>query len=248
MSVVAVEELSVRKSDETLLLTDVSLSVGSGETVLLAGQSGSGKTLLGTAIAGLLSDRPSIVMEGDVARNGSVGMLFQNPRTQLVRERVRADVAFGLENRGVNPERIHDRIDTWAGRLDASHLLDREIHALSRGETTLVALLGTLVTEPDLIVLDEPLASLDARNRRLVLEAIEELNGDTGLLVAEHDVTELLELADRAVLLEGGEIRASGSPRTVVGSLREAGIKLPFATAVALKRGDPPESVPLSGG
>ena len=248
MSLLAVEELSVRARDETTLLDAVSLSVEAEETVLLAGPSGSGKTLLGKAVAGLLSQVSTVSVAGTVHREGTVGMLFQDPRTQLVRERVRSDVAFGLENRGVEPANIHDRIDTWADRLDAAHLLDRDVAALSRGETALVALLGTLVTRPDLVVLDEPLAALDARNRRLVLDAIEELHGETALLVAEHDTTSLLELADRAILLEDGKLGASGSPQAVVESLDGAGVGIPFATAVALARGDPAESVPLSGG
>lgn len=248
MSLLDVEELTVHTRDETMLLDDVSLSLEAEATVLLAGPSGSGKTLLGKAIAGLLSQVSTVSMEGTVRRKGSVGMLFQDPRTQLVRERVRSDVAFALENRGVAPAAIHDRIESWADRLDATHLLDREVTELSRGETTLVALLGTLVTEPDLVVLDEPLAALDARNRRLVLDAIEELHGDTALLVAEHDVTALLEIADRAVLLENGAIHAAGAPRTIVNSMWEADVGIPFATAVALSRGESSGSVPLSGG
>ncbi|MFB6086162.1 MAG: energy-coupling factor ABC transporter ATP-binding protein [Halodesulfurarchaeum sp.] len=248
MSLLTVEALTVRATDETKLLDGVSLAVTPEESVLLAGPSGSGKTLLGRAVAGLLSGASTVTVDGEVSRDGSVGMCFQDPRTQLVRGRVRADVAFGLENRGVEPPEIHRRIADWADRLDVTHLLDREIAALSRGETTLVALLGTLVTEPDLVVLDEPLAALDARNRRLVLDAIEELHGERALLIAEHDATALLELADRAILLEDGKIGASGAPRTVVGSLEEAGVEIPFATAVALARGEPAESVPLSGG
>ncbi|MFW5900554.1 MAG: ABC transporter ATP-binding protein, partial [Halodesulfurarchaeum sp.] len=154
MSVVAVEELTVRGTDETALVRDVSLSIEDGETVLLAGPSGSGKTLLGTAIAGLLADKPGLSVTGQRTSEGVVGLLMQNPRRQLVRERVRADVAFGLENRGVEPARIHDRIGRWANRLSVGHLIDRKIDSLSRGETTLVALLGALVTDPDLMVLD----------------------------------------------------------------------------------------------
>lgn len=247
MTVLAVDELTVRTPDE-LLLNDISLAIDTAETVLLAGPSGSGKTLLGSAIAGLLSERGTLSTAGAISRDGSVGMCLQNPRTQLVRERVRADVAFGLENRGVDPARIADRIDAWAERLDATHLLDRRVGTLSRGETTIVALLGTLVTEPDLVVLDEPLAALDASNRRLVLETIDTLQGRTSLLVAEQDTTGLLGLADRVVLLEDGQITARGRPRAVAGSIREAGLAIPFGTAVALARGHSPESIPLSEG
>lgn len=248
MSLLDVEALAVHSRDETTLLDAVSLSIEPEATVLLAGPSGSGKTLLGKAVAGLLSQVSTVSVHGTVHREGTVGMLFQDPQTQLVRKRVRSDVAFGLENRGVPPASIHDRIERWADRLDATHLLDRQVSELSRGETTLVALLGTLVTEPDLVVLDEPLAALDARNRQLVLDAIEELHGETALLVAEHDTTALLEIADRAVLLENGAIQEAGAPRTVVNSMWEAGVGIPFGTAVALSRGESTGSVPLSGG
>ncbi|MFB6109569.1 MAG: energy-coupling factor ABC transporter ATP-binding protein [Halodesulfurarchaeum sp.] len=249
MSLLTARDLSVEGPDGTRLLDSISLSIDRGETVLLAGPSGSGKSLLGMGLGGLLEDRPALAVTGQVRRAGSVGVLFQNPKTQLVRRTVRSDVAFGLENRGVEPSVIRDRIESWAGRLDAAHLLDRDIETLSRGETTLVALLGILVTEPDLIVLDEPLSSLDARNRELVLETIDELQRQTrtGLLVTEHDASALLERADRALVLESGAIVDAGAPRAVLGSLREAGIDLPFGTAVALEREEPVDRVPLSG-
>lgn len=248
MSVITVEELTVRATDETALVRDVSLSIEDGETVLLAGPSGSGKTLLGTAIAGLLADKPGLSVTGQRTRDGDVGLLMQNPRRQLVRERVRADVAFGLENQGLEPAKIHDRIQTWSEKLAATELLERKIDSLSRGETTLVALLGALVLDPDLIVLDEPLAPLDDRNRRLVIDAIEILQGETALLVAEHDATALLSRVDRVVLLEAGRIDASGPPRDVLHPLSEAGVKLPFATDVALARGESLDSVPMTEG
>lgn len=246
MSVITVEDLTVRGTDETALVREVSLSIERGETVLLAGPSGSGKTLLGTAIAGLLANQPGLSVTGQQTRDGNVGLLMQNPRRQLVRERVRADVAFGLENQGLEPARIQDRIETWAEELSATGLLDRKIDSLSRGETTLVALLGALVTDPDLMVLDEPLAPLDDRNRRLVIDAIEALQSETALLVAEHDATGLLSSVDRVVLLEAGRIDASGPPREVLQPLSDAGVKLPFATDVALAQGKSPDSVPIT--
>jgi energy-coupling factor transporter ATP-binding protein EcfA2 len=247
MSLLAAQGLSVEGPDGQRLLDDVSLSVEAGETVLLAGPSGSGKSLLGMALGGLLANRPSLSVSGQVNRDGSVGVLLQNPQTQLVRQTVRSDVAFGLENRGVEPAVIRERIDAWAERLGASYLLDRDTAALSRGETTLVALLGILVTEPDLVVLDEPLTALDATNRELVIETIDELQRHAGLLVTEHDATALLERADRVLVLEAGQISDAGAPRSVLESLREAGVRLPFGTAVALERGQPVDQIPLSG-
>lgn len=247
MSLLAARDLTVTDSAEEPIIRDLSLSIGAGETVLLAGGSGSGKSVLGLALGGLLETRPSLSMTGEITRTGSVGVLFQDPRTQLLRERVRSDVAFGLENRGVDPERIHEQIDTWAERLNVGQLLDRRIKTLSRGERTLVALLGLLVTEPDVIVLDEPLAALDATNRSLVLDSIDELRGETALLVTEQNVRPFLTRVDRVLVLEAGKIGAAGPPRAVLEALQGARVRLPFGTRVALEQGVPIEQVPLGG-
>jgi energy-coupling factor transporter ATP-binding protein EcfA2 len=236
MTVIAASGLSVERDGGDPLVRDVSFSVSPGEMVLLAGPSGSGKTLLGKAVSGILGPRSTLSVTGEIRRYGTVGYLFQNPRTQLVRRGVRQDIAFGLENAGMAPVTIEERLEAWAERVDATHLLDRGIDDLSRGETAVVALLGTLVTEPDLVVLDEPLAPLDERNRQFVLDVVDELRDrEATLLVAEHDSRGLLERADRVLLLENGQITASGAPEALRSDLREAGIRLPFETLVGLE-------------
>lgn len=247
MTVLEAVDLSVHDGTQPLV-SDVSLSIGPGETVLLAGPSGSGKTLLGRALGGVLADQTGLAVSGTVHRHGEVGFLFQNPRTQLVRRGVTQDIAFGLENHGVPPAEIEATIRQWARRLDATHLLGRSVEDLSRGETAVVALLGTLVVDPDLVILDEPLAPLDDRNRRVVLEILDDLQqGDTSLLVTEHDARDLLHRVDRAILLDGGEVRRRGSPRALAPSLYDAGVRLPFETSVAIERGLSDGALPLPG-
>lgn len=249
MTVLGADGLTVERDGGRRLLTDISISINSGETVLLAGPSGSGKTLLGKVLSGILGDRSALLVYGDVTRNGRVGYLFQDPRTQLVRRGVTQDIAFGLENAGVARSEIHDRLTTWADRVDASHLLDREVSELSRGETAVVALLGTLVTEPDVVVLDEPLAPLDERNRRFVLGVLDELRErNATLLIAEHDSRGLLERVDRALLLEDGHVQGRGDPRDLASDFRAAGVRLPFETEVGLEMGLPPAELQLSAG
>ena len=246
MTMLATEDLSVQTTDGTPILGPVSLTVDSAETVVVAGPSGSGKTTLTKAIGGLLENRSNLETAGTVSRPDDVGYLFQNPATQLVRRTVEHDVAFGLENTGVARDEIERRIDTWADRLDATQFLDRQIDRLSRGETAVVALLGSLVTEPDLVVLDEPLAPLDHRNRRLVLDAIETVQErGTSLLVTEHDLRDVLAIADRVVVLDDGEAVARGAPPDHLDRLSRLGITLPFATRVGLERGQEPATVPL---
>lgn len=246
MTSISAAGLEVRTDSGDRLLADVDLELSRGETVLVAGPSGSGKTLLGKALGGLLGHRTDLVVTGDVRRRGRVGFLFQNPQAQLVRRGVEQDLAFGLENLGVEPATIREEIATWAARFDANHLLDRDVEGLSHGETTLVALLGTVVTEPDVVVLDEPLAPLDERNRRRFLSVLEELQaGETTLVVAEHDARDLLERVDRVLLLEAGRIKGRGPPRAMASGLRSTGVRLPFETEVALERGVADEALPL---
>lgn len=245
MTVLVADSIGVHADDRPPLLSDISLAVDPGETVLLCGGPGSGKTLLAKALAGLLDRREDLRVEGSIHRRGDVGFVFQYPATQLVRRTVRLDVGFGLENRGVDREEIAARVTRYARRFDAEHLLDRSVDELSAGETATVALLGILVTEPDVVILDEPLSTLDYPSTNQVLEALDRLEtSGTAVVIAEHDPRDLLVRADRVLRLESGRIADAGPPGEVVGSLYRAGIKLPFATQVAIERGQAP--IPLA--
>lgn len=247
MTVLEADAVGARTRDGTDLLRDVSLTVADDELLLLCGSPGAGKTLLLKALEGVLAQHEHLERTGSVRRNGRVGFVFQHPEIQLVRRRVRHDVAFGLENQGVPVDEISARIDRYADLLDAGHLLDRTIRDLSRGETTKVALLGVLVTEPDVVLLDEPLTALDYRNERLLLDAVARLReSGTSVVVSEHDLRDLLSLGDRAVVLERGVKTASGTPREVAPKLHEVGMKLPVATELALERGARGAALPVS--
>ncbi|GAA2706851.1 ATP-binding cassette domain-containing protein [Micromonospora olivasterospora] len=200
------------------------LHVEAGERVLLLGPSGAGKSTLLAALAGLLP-ADSGEQEGTVEVDGveprqareQVGIVFQDPETQLVMARCGDDVAFGLENRGVPAGEIWPRVDEAMRRVGFPYHRDRPTAALSGGEQQRLALAGALALRPRLLLLDEPTANLDPAGAALVRRAITgALDADTTMILVEHRVAEALPLVDRVVVLEpGGGVRADGTPEAV---------------------------------
>ncbi|MFI6266311.1 ABC transporter ATP-binding protein [Micromonospora sp. NPDC051006] len=210
---------------------DVDLRISSGERVLLLGPSGAGKSTLLAALAGLLPED-----SGEQAGTGEidgldprkdrerVGIVFQDPESQLVMARCGDDVAFGLENRGVPAAEIWPRVDETLRRVGFPYHRDRPTAALSGGEQQRLALAGVLALRPGLLLLDEPTANLDPAGAALVRDAVAgALEANTTLILVEHRVAEALPLVDRVVVLEpGGGVRADGTPEAVFGAHGDA--------------------------
>jgi energy-coupling factor transport system ATP-binding protein len=200
----------------------VDLDIAHGERVALLGPSGAGKSTLLAALAGLLPPE-SGDREGTVEVDGRdprerrerVGVVFQDPQSQLVMERAGDDVAFGLENRGAPPHTIVPLVEAALRRVGFPYPLDRPTSALSGGEQQRLALAGALVGRPGLLLLDEPTANLDPAGARLVREVLAGIE-DTTQIVVEHRIAELAARLDRVVVLEpGGGIRADGPPQRI---------------------------------
>jgi energy-coupling factor transporter ATP-binding protein EcfA2 len=246
---------------------DVDLQIAHGERVLLLGPSGAGKSTLLAALAGLLPDDSgeaagTVEVDGLDPRKARerVGILFQDPQTQLVMARSGDDVAFGLENRGVPAAEIWPRVSDALDRVGFPYPITRPTAALSGGEAQRLALAGVLAMRPGLLLLDEPTANLDPAGATLVREAIARSRGsgsdsryDATLIIVEHRVSAVLELVDRVVVLEpGGGVRADGAPEVVFAAygdqLASSGVwvpgfaipplKAPAATAGSLVRAE----------
>jgi energy-coupling factor transport system ATP-binding protein len=204
-------------------LRDVDLTIERGERVLLLGPSGAGKSTLLAALAGLLAE-DSGTAAGHVEINSPVGIVFQDPQTQLVMSRAGDDVAFGLENRAVDPAQIWPRVDEALRRVGFRYGRDRRTDALSGGEQQRLALAGVLALRPGLLLLDEPTANLDPAGAALVRDAVAAATADrqTTLVLVEHRVAEALPLVDRVVVLEpGGGVRADGPPQRILSEYGE---------------------------
>jgi energy-coupling factor transport system ATP-binding protein len=205
---------------------DVDLRVDAGERVLLLGASGAGKSTLLAAVAGLLpedsGEQAGVVRVDGLAPHKArerVGLVFQDPQTQLVMARSGDDVAFGLENRGVPADEIWPRVDVALEQVGFRYGRHRPTGALSGGEQQRLALAGVLALRPDLLLLDEPTANLDPAGAELVRAALAgALAGDsrTTMLIVEHRVAQALPLVDRVVVLSpGGGVLADGPPEQI---------------------------------
>ncbi|MEV4344049.1 ABC transporter ATP-binding protein [Actinoplanes sp. NPDC049596] len=226
---------------------DVDLRIAHGERVLLLGPSGAGKSTLLAALAGLLPE-DSGEAEGTIEIDGlephkardQVGIVFQDPQTQLVMARSGDDVAFGLENRGVPAAEIWPRVSDALDRVGFPYPIIRSTAALSGGEAQRLALAGVLALRPRLLLLDEPTANLDPDGAALVREGISSARIDASMIIVEHRVAEALPLVDRVVVLEpGGGIRADGAPEVVFAAygdrLADEGVWVPGFTIPPLK-------------
>ena len=195
--------------------------------MLLLGASGSGKSTLLAALAGLLEGGES---EGELRVGGlepraareRIGIVFQDPESQLVMARAGDEVAFGLENRCLPADEIWPRVDAALSAVGFGYGRDRPTDALSGGEQQRLALAGAIALQPGLLLLDEPTANLDPAGAAIVRGSLRRVTreGRQTLVLVEHRVTEALPLVDRVVVLEaGGGVIADGRPAEVFARL-----------------------------
>lgn len=218
--VLSINGLSFSYPDKPDVLKNISLSVMPGERVGLIGPNGSGKTTLFMGICGVLKPSAGEVMIlGKPASDGDflpdVGLVFQNPDDQLFCPSVRDDVAFGPQNMRLPKDEVEARVVEALSAVDALALADRPAHHLSGGEKRMVAVATVLAMHPQLVMYDEPSASLDIRSRRHLIRLLQE-SRET-ILIASHDLELILEICDRVVLMDNGRIVADDNPRKIMG-------------------------------
>ena len=240
-------------------LRDVSLEIEDGEFVVLAGLSGSGKSTLLRAASGLVPHFHGGEFAGRVVTTGMdtrehgpgelaarCGTVFQDPETQVVMGTVRAELAFGLENRGEPEPAVARGVEEAALALGIAGLLERPTHELSGGELQRVALGAALAGRPALVLLDEPTSQLDPVAGDELIGLLRRLNEEWGttIVLADHRLERCLAAADRVIALAGGAVACDSEPRAFLewAALQSPALQTPAARLFARAGLRPPPS------
>lgn len=233
--VFSVVDVHYRYLERFVALDGVSLGVGKGERLALLGANGCGKSTLLKLLAGLIHpDRGTVSGFGAAlteaaledeqfsrAFRGRVGFVFQNSDAQLFSPTVRDDIAFGPLHLGFEPAEVEQRVADVLTLLEIDDLADRAPYQLSGGEKKRVAIASVLVSNPDVLLFDEPTAALDPRTQQWLLDLVVELHraGKT-IVCATHDLATLDQVADRCVVLsEDHRIVATGPPAAILADI-----------------------------
>jgi tungstate transport system ATP-binding protein len=221
---IKVQNLSKSYDKKTVLSVD-DLTIFKGEILALIGPNGSGKSTLLRTIARLESfEKGSILFSSNgsfeqcspLAIRRRLSMVFQE--SLLFTGSVRDNIAYGLKVRHVSKQEIAEKVQRIAAMLGVEHLLNRPSNRLSGGEAQRVSLARALILEPELLLLDEPMASLDPPTKEALLADLHRILGDlrTTVIYVTHEITEALTLADRLAVMSEGRIMQVGSPKEVM--------------------------------
>ena len=237
MEKISIKELTFKYPlAEKAALKNVSLNIGQSEFVVVCGKSGSGKsTLLRHLKKSLI---PYGEKQGDVFIEGisieeledrksamNIGFVQQNPDNQLVTDKVWHELAFGLENLGYSNSVIKRRVAEIASYFGIHNWFRMDVSQLSGGQKQLLNLASVMAMQPDILVLDEPASQLDPLSATDFLNTVYRINRDLGttVIISEHRLEEVFPMADKVVVMEGGEILSEGTPREVALALSGRG-------------------------
>lgn len=261
MASFALEHLTFSYPGQTRpALDDLTLTIPEGAVTVLCGESGSGKSTLlrqlktcltphgetsGTVRFGdaLLKDIPF----AEQARR--IGFVLQHPDDQIVTDKVFHELAFGLESLGCDEAAMRLRVAEMASYFGIADWFERGVQTLSGGQKQMLNLASVVVMRPDVLILDEPTSQLDPIAASTFLHTLRKLNEELGLtiLLSEQRLEEAVPLADHLIVLERGQLLASGAPRTAAAAVRSRPIftAMPTAARIAAALGEM-EKLPLT--
>ena len=247
MKQIEIKNLTFSYDGTNNVLKDVSLDIHKGDYISIIGHNGSGKSTLAKLIVGLMkADAGDIIIEDEALTEENVydmreklAIVFQNPDNQFIGSTVRDDIAFGLENRRVDPSEMNDIIENYAKRVRMEDYLNHEPTKLSGGQKQRVAIAGVLSMHPSVLILDEATSMLDPKGRKEVNELVHELHEAQKMTILSitHDIEEVT-LSDYVVVMNQGEVFMEGKPEDIlvnIDALQEIGLDIPFDVKFYLK-------------
>lgn len=244
-NIIEVKNLSYRydHQSEDYILKDVSFHVKQGEWLSIVGHNGSGKSTTVRLIDGLLeAESGDIIISGDKLtadnvweKRRQIGMVFQNPDNQFVGATVEDDVAFGLENQGMDYPMMVKRVHEALELVGMQNFKDREPARLSGGQKQRVAIAGVVALQPDIIILDEATSMLDPEGRLELIRTVKEIKDKNHLTVISitHDLDEI-SLSDCVLVMKNGQVESTATPRELFSrpDLEDLGLDQPFVNQV----------------
>ena len=228
---------------EKYTLNGVSFQVKKGDWLSIVGHNGSGKSTTVRLIDGLLeAESGDIIISGDKLtvenvweKRRQIGMVFQNPDNQFVGATVEDDVAFGLENQGLDYDLMVERVQQALELVGMQDFKEREPARLSGGQKQRVAVAGVVALRPDIIILDEATSMLDPEGRLDLIQTVKKIKDSNQLTVISitHDLDEIA-LSDRVLVMKEGQVESTATPRELFSreDLEELGLDQPFVNQV----------------
>ena len=244
--IIRTEHLSYLYDGEKPALNDINVSIGKGERIAVIGSNGAGKSTFFLNLNGVLtSTEGTVFFHGKpVARKNKdlnelrkkVGIVFQDADNQIIASTVMAEVSFGPMNMGLSRDEAAKRVDEALEYMNISQFKNRPAHYLSGGEKKRVSIADIIAMKPEVIIFDEPTASLDPVNAMMFEEVLDKLEKEgTTLLVSTHDVDFAYRWAQRILVFCDGKIIADGSPSQIFRQntiLKQANLKKPVLLEV----------------
>ena len=244
MKQIEVKNLDFSYDEQTHAVKNVSFSIEKGSYTTIIGHNGSGKSTIAKLMIGLLEknsgeiivDGLPLTLENLQEIRNKVGIVFQNPDNQFIGSTVRDDIAFGLENHCVEPEKMDEIINEFAKKVNMVEFLDSEPTKLSGGQKQRVAIAGVLAMAPEIMIFDESTSMLDPQGKNEINEVIRELHAKTKMTLVSitHDIEEVTK-SDFVIVMNNGQIVMNGKPDEIMmreKELLKSNLDLPFSLKI----------------
>ncbi len=244
--IIETKNLVYKYSDGTKALNGISMGIKKGKKTAIIGPNGAGKTTLFLHFNGIYKPSSGKVFfnskelkygKKEIANlRSNVGIVFQDPNTQLFSASVYQELSFGPLNMGLSREEVKYRIEKTMAELDIEELKEKPTHFLSGGEKKKVSIASILVMDPEVIVFDEPLANVDPRGTSDILNMLNALNKDgKTIIIATHDMNSIYGWADEIIIIKNGNVFKNGKPEYIFGDLsllKDAKLEIPWIVTV----------------